>query len=228
MHLPIFSALAEPETPEQLSAALQAICLDAGLEHFLVVRLGGQQLDDVLQVFENAPAGAGDVKSLRHWSIGRLLDRMRKVGPPVVFGEGAEPGLEIPGYTSGVAYLLREARGGTVFYLGSSAPALPVPMMPAVQTLLLAAHQSIGGIARLNVQSSPLSEKELLCLQHFLNSLSAKETAQAMKVTRKTVEHHLASARKRLGVKTTSAAAYRAFDRGWITLNIGGSATVAS
>lgn len=221
-----FTHLSEPTGAEQFCAALASVCVDVGMEHYLAVRLGGNRLDDVLQVFENAPEQAGDVKSLRHWSITRLLDRMRDSGPPVVFGHDAEAGLELPGYMSGVGYLVREQRGAAVFFLGCSAASLPVPALPVIQSLMLAAHHGISGMAKLERMDIPLSGQELLCLQHFLNGHSAKVTAELTGVSRKTVEHYLASARKRLGVKTTSAAAYKAFDRGWIKLDGSGGAVV--
>lgn len=227
MTIPPFSTLADATSPQQYSEAMADVCQCAGLQHYLVIRLCGQMLDDVMQVYENAPEYAVEVKALRHWSIARLLERMRKGGPPVVFGEGAEPGLELPGYTSGIGYLMREPRGATMFFMGCSAPALPVPAMPAIQMLVMAAHYSIEGLTRLQVESCLLSPKERLCLQHFLEGLSAKQTAEAVGLTKKTVEHYLESARKRLGVKTTSAAAYKAFDRGWLTLDLGGNAAAA-
>lgn len=217
--------LAEAPTTEAFAAALASACRASGFEHYLAVHLSGSQLESVTRVLENAPPEAGDVKGLAHWSIVRMLERMRKITPPLVFGLGAEPPIELPGYTTGIAAHVRGKDGVGIFYFGrSGTPLQPSEIVPAMRAVLMAAVYGGPILARGDAQVCPLTAKEFACLQHFAAGLSAKQTAQVLGLSYKTVEHHLASIRKRMGVDSTSAAAYKALNLGWLTTGEGGGA----
>lgn len=216
MHLELFDTLADATSPEQFADALGTICIQAGFDHYLVVRLAGKDLADTIQVYENAPEGAGDVQGLAHWSIARMLERMRKAVTPVVFGPGAEAPIELQGYSCGIAAIARVRHGAAIFYFGRSTPIEMHQVITAMQDMVMTASYGIHSLSKFHFQTCPLSHQELQCLRLMLEGLSAKETAVALDVSFRTVEHHLESIRKRFGVDTTAAAAYKALHLGWL------------
>lgn len=203
-----FATLAAPASPEQFAAAAGALCQAHGLDRWQVVRLRGLHLEEAVQSFHNAPGAAP------YWAHGPMLDRTAS-GVPVLFGTGATKPPR--GCGAGVAALARERRGACIVYLGCSAPALaPALVLPALQAALLAAHHAVQGLALLHARACPLSERELQCMQLFAQGLNPKQTAQALNISTRTVEHHLEAARARFGVATTMAAAYHALNQGWV------------
>jgi DNA-binding CsgD family transcriptional regulator len=210
--------LAAPASPEEFAQLLAQACQLAGFAHYLAVRYSDENLSNVIQVFQNAPAeSAEDVRAVSHWSIARLVHRLRQTPVPILFSPNGEPGLELPGYMSGIAVVARERRGGVVLCFGSDAPEVDTSrMVPMLGQLLHAAHACIPGFASLHVEACPFSQQELAGLRHVLQGFSSKETAQRLGISPRTVEHHMESARKRCGVKTTMAAAYFARDHGWL------------
>lgn len=211
--------LAAPGTAERFGETMASLAAEAGAEHFLAVRLRGVSLEDVVQVIHNAPSPEV-VQGMRHWSLVRLLDSMRASALPVVFGRGAAPAPEVPGYSSGVAAMAREPRGAVVIVLGRSAAELPADLTtPLVQMALLAAHHSIDGLRQLHAAACPLSERELECLQlAFTGELSSRDIAKRLAISARTVEHYLESARSRFGVDSTIAAGVHAVNQGWMDL----------
>jgi DNA-binding CsgD family transcriptional regulator len=226
----LFDALARPSSAAHFASALNDISGSVGLAHFLIVRLRGPDLAEAVQCVHNAPLESQEaVQALRHWSIARMLDRMRAGGPPVVFGQGDEPALALPGYTSGVGAFARERRGACVLYLGCDAQALPPELvMPAVQAAVLGVQYALSGMAALHVAQCPLSERERACLQLFMAGQSARQMAQGLNLSPRTVENHLASVRKRCGAETTIAAVYHAIHQGWIAAPDDAQATAAA
>ena len=214
----LFDALACPSSAAHFASSLSDLGGSVGLAHFMIVRLRGPDLEEAVQCVHNAPLDSqAAVQALRHWSIARMLDRMRAGGPPVVFGQGAAPALALTGYTSGVGAFARERRGACVLYLGCDAQALPADhVMPAIQAAVLGVQYALSGMAALHAAHCPLSERERVCLQLFLAGQSARQMAQALNLSPRTVESHLASIRKRCGAETTIAAAYHAIHQGWI------------
>lgn len=219
-------ALNDPTSAESFADALARLCKEAGMTRYLVVRLRGTELDDVAQVFHNAP-DSQVMAGMRHWSLVRMLDLMRVAGPPVVFGQGAAPAPEVPGYASGVAAIARELRGACIVYFASTAPSVPAAQCLALtRSALLAAHHCLAGLAKLHATACPLSERELQCLQLFVEEKSSREIGQALGISARTAEHYLESARTRFGVDSTLAAACYAIKQGWIELPRGGSIQV--
>jgi DNA-binding CsgD family transcriptional regulator len=212
-------ALSSPESNEEYAAALGRLCDAAGADHYLAVRLRGVELDQVVQVIHNGPAPEA-VNGMRHWSLVRLLDALRSSPLPVVFGPGAAPAPEVPGYAAGVACKAVEPRGAVVVVLSRAAEApLGNDTMHLVQTALLAAHHSVAGLQMLHGLACPLSERELECLQlAFAGELSSREIGQLLKISARTVEHYLEQARAKLGVDSTLAAGVKAVDQGWMDL----------
>lgn len=218
-------ALADPASPEQFHAALNDICRRAGHSHYLAIRLRGLNREEAVQVFQNAPAEASEqLQALRHWSVGRMVERMRDCRLPVFFGQGAEPGLELPGYLSGVAATARELRGACIVYFGSPEPAVDTAnQMVATQFVVLASAYGVIGLAKLHKQNRPFSERELDCLRLAVEGLSAKQTAQRLNISPRTVEHYLENIRKRCGMESTTGAVWHAINQGWIDVTTDGN-----
>lgn len=212
--------LVAPATLQEFAAGLEQACRDAGFEHYLAMVFADDELTQLQQVIHNGPVEAREhLQQAAHWSVGRLVDHMRLARLPVHFGEDAPMGLELPGYRSGVAYLARQRRGGLLLVFGAEAKALDLAAMVfMVGQVTLTAHCGLQGLATLEVRQCPFTAKELECLQLALAGLSSKETAQQLGISRRTVEHHLASARKRCAVGTTMAAAYFAVGQGWLEM----------
>ena len=216
-------ALSSPDSAEHYSATMARLCAKAGAQHFLAVRLRGVNLDDIVQVMHNAPTPES-VNGMRHWSLVRLLDAMRASPLPVVFGAGAAPGPEVPGYASGVACKAVEPRGAVIIVLGQQEPELPAAQSLAwVQAALLAAHHSISGLRQLHAAACPLSDRELECLQMaFASDLSSREIGKELGISARTVEHYLEQVRAKLGVDSTLAAGVKAVNQGWMDLQSSG------
>lgn len=211
--------LTDPPSVEAFGSALGSLCREAGAHHFLAVRLRGVHLDDVVQVIHDAPR-PDLVEGMRHWSLQRLLDTMRTSPLPAVFGAGAMPGPEVPGFSSGVAALAREPRGAVVIVFGLNATEAPSQAAGVlIQSALLAAHHSIDGLRQLHAAACPLSDRELQCLElAFTGELSSREIGQRLNISARTVEHYLEQGRAKLGVDTTIAAGVQAVNKGWMDL----------
>jgi DNA-binding CsgD family transcriptional regulator len=81
----------------------------------------------------------------------------------------------------------------------SAAPSRPIALDPSV--------------------SSPLTERERMCLALLADGLSAKLVADRLGITRKTVEFHLQSARRKLQAKTSVHAVARAMMLGLLPVS---------
>lgn len=214
------SQLVNPATQEQFADELEKICLSAGFPHYLLLRFSDDNFSDVVQSLHNAPPASRELMhAAGHWSIVRLVERLRQSPLPVHFGAHQRIGLELPGYVSGVAAVSRERRGGVILCFGAGSPELDTSRLVHMLGQVTLAAQLCGpGLASIHLEPSPFSQQELACLQMRFDGLSSKQTAQKLGISFRTVEHHLESARRRCGVRTTMAAAYHACDRGWIQL----------
>jgi len=212
-------ALSSPESATDFSNAMGQLCTASGADHFLAIRMRGVDLGDVVQVIHNAPV-PDLVNGMRHWSLVRLLDTMRATALPHVFGPGAAPGPEVPGYVTGVACKAVEPRGAVVVVLGrTESEPLGEATMPLVQAALLAAHHSISGLSKLHALACPLSDRELECLRlAFVGELSSRQIAKELQISARTVEHYLDQARAKLGADSTLAAGVKAVNQGWMDL----------
>lgn len=219
-HLALLTA---PESSEAFAEAMSAVAQGAGADHFLAVRLRGGRLDEVVQVIHDAPR-PDLVQGMKHWSLMRLLDGLRASPLPVLFGAGAAPAPEVPGFASGAAAIAHEARGAVVIVLGRSSADVPADAAALlVQVALMAAHHALDGLKQLHTSACPLSERELQCLQlTFAGEKSSKAIGLELGISARTVEHYLEQARTKLGVDSTMAAGVRAVDQGWMDLPRGG------
>lgn len=213
-------ALAEPESREHFASTMEAVCEQAGAQRYLVVRLDGQDLAGVLRVVHNGGPAAEDRLGERlHWSVGRMLDLMRRGGPPKIFGSAPNPGIEVDGFAHGIAAVTRMIDGGCVVYFGLDRE---IKIQEAVQQLMpaaqLAAQMSYSGLSGKSRQSCPLSPQELASVLHFSAANSAKGAARTLGISVNTVRVHLSHARIRCGVDTTLAVSVLALENGWISL----------
>lgn len=211
--------LSEPSSTEHFTQTMEALCRDVGMQHYLVARLRGVELEHVLQVLHNT-ASDSQVQGLRHWSLVRMVDHMRDTRIPAIFGAGAAPAPELPGFGSGVASMAAEERGAVLVYFGHSAPALAADqVMPLMRSTMLAAQFSHPGLAKLHAVACPLSERELECLRMaFVEEQSSKDIARDLNISARTVEHYLEIARAKLGADSTIGAGCEAVRQGWVSL----------
>ena len=69
-----------------------------------------------------------------------------------------------------------------------------------------------------NTRSSP-TVRELACLQSVAEGLTAPEIGDSLKISPRTVDHHIASAMRKLSAPTRAAAVTRAIANGLIKLD---------
>lgn len=221
--------LAAPASAEDFASELTRVCNGAGFSHYLVMRFNDDALTFLAQVLQNAPDESREqLHKATHWSVARLMDRVRQSPLPFHFSQHDAVGLALPGYHSGVAALARQARGGVMLCFGNDSPELDTSrLVPMMGNVLVYASVCSQGLSTLHVtEECPFTPKELACLEQTLKGLSTKQTAQQLGISPRTVDHHLESVRKRLAAKTTMAAAYLAVQRGWLRMPSGdGQAT---
>lgn len=210
--------LTQPASPEEFADELANTCRTAGFSHYMAIRFGDERLTTILHVVQNAPPQSeAQLKDAQHWTVARLIESVRNTPLPVHYGEGMHPGLELPGYRSGIAATARSARSGILLTFASDAPALDKSRLLATTGhVLLTATLCIPGMSTFSVQPCPFSQQELACLRYHAASLSSKATALKLGISFRTVQHHLESIRKRCGVKTSMAAVHYARERGWL------------
>ncbi|MFN3303135.1 MAG: LuxR C-terminal-related transcriptional regulator [Roseateles sp.] len=217
--------LADPASPEDFAAELSRVCQHAGFEHYLALHFADDQLHTLIHTLHNAPPEARvPLQDARHWSVARMVERLRSSPLPLHYGRHQPHGLELPGYQSGVAALARDQRGGVIIAFGAHAPELDTSrLVHMLGQVCLAAQLSTQGFGIATAETCPFSQQQLACLQLRLQGHSSKQTAQKLGISFRTVEHHLESARRRCGVTTTMAVAYHAVERSWLQLPAAGA-----
>jgi DNA-binding CsgD family transcriptional regulator len=203
------SALIAPQSAEEFCAGMAEACRSSGMTRFVAIGLGGVALDAGERLTTN-----------RHWSVDRLIDVMRRGGPPRLLGPGGQAGIELPGYRCGAVAFARAEREAYVLSFGRDEPVEAADVFPLLGAVQLAAQCASVGLApfvRKVVEPCPLSERELQCLSYYLASFNPKQTATALRISVRTVEHHLERARVRLGVESTLAASMAAIRKGWVS-----------
>lgn len=219
MQLFPFSALTPPASTDEFVEQIQAVCREAGGDRFLVVRLCGSDLEEVLQVVHNGGHAVEERLGVaRHWSVDRMLEAMRATRVPIVFGPNATPGLEVDGLVFGIGAIARSDDGACVAYFSTRKP---VDLQGDVVTIMASAHiaaqhgvQYLSGKAR---RECPFTKQELSCMLSFAAGNSNRETAAALGISVKTVENHLERVRIKCGVDSTLAASVMAFKEGWMS-----------
>jgi len=92
----------------------------------------------------------------------------------------------------------------------------PSGHLDLISTLSAAPSRPIAFDSPVN---SPLTERERMCLALLAEGLSAKLVADRLGITRKTVEFHLQSARRKLQAKTSLHAFARAMTLGLLPVS---------
>lgn len=214
------TALIAPASVEEFSISMAEACRQSGMSHYLVIALGGVALDQILGTFHNAAGAAAErLTTSRHWSVDRLVDQMRRGGPPLLLGPGGQPGIELQGYGCGAAALARTEQGAYLLMLGRDeaiAAEEVFPLFGAAQVLAQCASSGLAPFVGGVKEVCPLSERELQCLSYYLASRNPKQTSAVLKISVRTVEHHLERARHKLGVESTLAASMAAVRNGWV------------
>lgn len=209
--------LSDAASETDLTRILGALCAEAGFEHFMVLRLLGIALIDVIQLMHNAPAAAQqDATALATWWP--LVSVMRTARPPQIFGTGARPAPKCEGYSHGIAAIDREQRNACVVYFARRRELDKRDEFEQQGIVQVVAMSALQALKRLHNAACPLSERELTCLTYFLSGSSAKQAARAMNISPRTFEQYLARARHRLDSKNSMAAGIYAVEQGWISL----------
>jgi DNA-binding CsgD family transcriptional regulator len=77
--------------------------------------------------------------------------------------------------------------------------------------------ETLSGMSRQRDQTGPkLTERQIECLQWVADGKSSWEIGEILRLSEHTVNEHLAAARRRLGMKTTTQAVIYAVTRGWV------------
>ncbi|PTT91075.1 hypothetical protein DBR42_04605 [Pelomonas sp. HMWF004] len=215
------AALSNPTSIEHFCRLMQAICREAGTSRFLAVCLQGHSATDIVKVLHNASEEvASSLTAARHWSVDRMIDTVLKSRTPVLFGDGGAPAITVPGFESGVGAMSHLGHNSYVLFFGNPASAIkPDAVFALMGEVQLALQCAVEGLASLVAGACPLTQREVQCLMHFMANHTPKETARALGISARTVEHHLERARVRLGVGATLAAAATAIRNGWISLD---------
>lgn len=127
------------------------------------------------------------------------------------------------GYRSGVAGAALDGSGtGCMLMVSSSDEKLPDAFASTLLGYTLNAAAAINGplrkLAEAVAAACPFTQDEIDCLHFTLAGLSYKDAARALGISTKSVYQSLESARARLGVKTSHAAAAMALNRGWLDM----------
>ncbi|WP_457425627.1 response regulator transcription factor [Roseateles sp. P5_E7] len=214
-----YEALTTAASLEQFSHAMQAICVEAGAERFIALKLRGLGQREVVQVFHS---GGPRVEEMlgppRHLAFDHLVVMLCNAPLRSVFvGAGTEHEVKVDGYSHGAAALARDKRFGCLVLFARRAPAIAdAERMQLLSCASLAAQLALAGFATTPLKPCPISSRELNCLRYFVNGYGTKETAQALGISARTVEGHFDRARLRCGVDTTLAAALMALSEGWL------------
>jgi DNA-binding CsgD family transcriptional regulator len=208
---------------DAFTAEMERLTHALSMQHFVVVRFVGPVLPAVAQFAHNAPAASfdqiDDVEQLGKWPV---ISAMRDGMRPLVFGSSHDP-RSLPdgpaGFRTGVAVARVERRGRTVVVMGMAGPEPDLQTLGRVTGMAtVVSNYASMSLERLHLAACPFSERQLECMRYAFANYSAKETAKLLGVSFRTVEEYLARARERFGVQTSAAAAWRALDNGWITL----------
>jgi DNA-binding CsgD family transcriptional regulator len=157
-----------------------------------------------------------------------VVTRAKQSRIPVVWRSGSGGGdwRELNGdfgYRCGVAAAVLDGSGtGCMLMVSGAAEKLPDAHASTLLAYTLSAAGTINAplrkLAAEVLAACPLSEDEIDCLHFTLAGLSYKEAARALGISTKAVYQSLESARARLGVKTSHAAAAMALSRGWLDM----------
>ncbi|RZJ01389.1 MAG: helix-turn-helix transcriptional regulator [Rubrivivax sp.] len=197
-----YSALDEAESSEQYATIMEALARQAGGERFIVIRLHGPALANVTEVLHNGSTAMAHerLSASRHWSVDRMLDTMRAVRAPKLFGAVDAPGVEIDGYWFGVGAIARMQGGACIVYFGAASAIEDQEQLyslaAAAQTC---AQHGLTGMKATSSRACPLTERERDCLVYYSAGMGTKEAAQALGISARTVENHLDRARIRCG-----------------------------
>jgi DNA-binding CsgD family transcriptional regulator len=213
-----YADLDAPQSREHFAAIMEGLARQAGADHFLVVRLDGSSLTEVVDVVHNGGAAADSrFRDDRHWTVVRMLDTMRGSRIPRAFGAVDAPGLEVDGYGFGVAAVVRLQQDGCVVYLGQpEAIASQEDLFRLMGAAQMCAQHGISGLKIPERKACPLTKQELVCLLHFTAGKSPKQTARSLGISDRTVGNHLDRARIRCGVDSTLSLSIKALEAGWI------------
>jgi DNA-binding CsgD family transcriptional regulator len=214
-----YQELEKPSSVEKFTEAMQALCLAAGAERFIVFGLGGAEDGEVQHLLHSGSDAAGVVLlGSRHWTVDRLLTTLRVTGMPVELGAG---GLEVSveGFEFGAAAISRDAHSACAVVFGTDQPHATREALYELHAgaQMAAIYASCGLKVLMPPKTCMLRPRELECLAYYMAGKSTKETAEAMGIGPRTVEVHLDRARARYGVKATMVAGMRAVREGWIT-----------
>lgn len=210
-----FEALTAPASADELARALAEVCKLSGGDRFIFIQLRGFSDHSILSVAHNGSADAESRMRPDDPALVRLVHAFGGFGPPIALTPDCETALDVDGYAFGVAAIARAEWGGciVVFACGETAPAADelLAMMSGAQ---LAVQCALGGLPR--TVEGPLSQRELDCLRYYMAGKDPRQTAQALGISARTVEGHLARVRLRLSADNTLAAAIYALKAGWI------------
>lgn len=213
-----FEALAAPRSAGDFARAMSEICTQAGAERFLFIRLRRASSRSVVDVVHNGDAQVEERLSVPDdKAVTKLVELF--TGPfaraPVVLGPQTGLVLDLPGFAYGMSVFASAEWGGCIVVFARAE-------VPLQMDELLALSSSAQLAAQMALTSSPgsiegpLSQRELDCLRYFMAGRDSRQTAQALKISARTVEGHLARVRLRCAAESTLAASMTALREGWV------------
>lgn len=212
-----FEGLMAPESAEHFAQSMGAICADVGADRFMVLQLNGATRVKRLNVAQVFHSGAPSLEAAIKAPAGRLaVDQFLAkltdgAAPTMMLAPGV---LAIDGFEHGCAVMLRGERFSCVVVFATTGSSASIMDMMAAANV--AAQCALVWFATLPAKDCPLSDRELQCLLYYSASFGSEQTGQALQISAKTVDGHLARARLRCGVSSTLAAVMLAIDEGWI------------